>query len=115
VPSVYVETSIISHAAARPAKDPIVHALQIQARRWWDEERRQFDLFTSQAVIDEASLGDAVAAGERLKIIKDLPLVDINEEVVQIAGEILSHSLMPPKAGKQESMRFMLLLPPTLA
>ena len=64
MPSVYIETSIVSHASARPNNDPITRALQIQARRWWDDERHAFDLYTSQVVIDEASLGDPAAAAE---------------------------------------------------
>lgn len=99
MPSVYIETSIVSHASARLNNDPIIRALQIQARRWWDDERHAFDLYTSQTVIDEASLGDPEAAAERLEFLKDLPLVDINEEVLQVAAEILARSLMPPKAA----------------
>ena len=97
--SVYVETSIVSHASARPSRDPVVRALQIQARRWWDDERQSFDLYTSQTVLDEAALGDPVAATERLNMLRGFVLVDINEDVRRIAGELLARSLMPPKAA----------------
>ena len=99
MPSVYIETSVVSHASARPYNDPITRALQIQARRWWDNERHAFDLYTSQAVIDEAPLGDPEAAAERLELLRGLPLVDISEEVRRVAAEILAHSLMPQKAA----------------
>lgn len=97
--SVYIETSIVSHASARPSGDPVVRALQIQARRWWDSERHLFALYTSQAVLDEAALGDPVAAAERLNMLADLDLVDINAHVRQIARELVARSLMPPKAA----------------
>jgi hypothetical protein len=85
LPSVYIETSVISHASARPYSDPITRALQIQARSWWDDQRHEFDLYTSQAVIDEASLGDPEAAADRLEMLKNLPLVDISAEVRRVA------------------------------
>ena len=97
--SVYVETSIVSHASARPSRDPVVRALQIQARRWWDNERESFDLYTSQTVLDEVAQGDPVAAAERLEMLRDFVLVDINEDVRRIAREILARSLMPQKAA----------------
>ena len=37
--TVYIETSVVSHAAARPHPDPVVRALQVQARQWWDTQR----------------------------------------------------------------------------
>ncbi len=48
--TVYIETSIVSHAAARPSSDANVAMLQTQARDWWWIERPKFDLVTSQLV-----------------------------------------------------------------
>lgn len=55
--SVYIETSIVSHATARPSADIQVAAMQQQARDWWVIERPKFEIVTSQLVIDEASEG----------------------------------------------------------
>jgi len=99
LPSVYIETSIVSHASARPSNNPVVRVLQIQARRWWDEVRFSFDLYTSQIVLDEAALGDPVAAVERLEMLRELDLVDVNNDVRRIAAEILARSLMPQIAA----------------
>jgi hypothetical protein len=52
--TVYIETSIVSHAAAHPSSDPNIATLQMQARDWWRIERPKFDLVTSQLVINEA-------------------------------------------------------------
>jgi len=97
--TVYIETSIVSHATARPSADPNVAALQAQAREWWRTERLKFDLVTSQLVIDEASAGDPAAAADRLKLLAGIPLVPITDEVRQIAAAFVSASLMPTRAA----------------
>ena len=99
LPSVYIETSIVSHATAHVSNDPAVRVLQTQARLWWDTQRDIFDLYTSQTVLDEAALGDASAAADRLRLLQDIDLVPVNDEVRRIAGELLARSLMPQKAA----------------
>ena len=57
MPSVYIETSIVSYATAWPSSLPHILVRQEDARRWWDEYSSRYDLFVSQAVLDEASAG----------------------------------------------------------
>lgn len=97
--TVYIETSIISHASAWPSSDIQIAALQYQARQWWSTERHRFELVTSQLVIDEASAGDSSAAAERLKMLDGVPTVPIDDDVRSLAREIVSASLMPPRAA----------------
>ena len=97
--TVYIETSIVSHATTRPSSDVTIAALQMQARDWWRLERPKFDLVTSQLVINEASSGDPEAAADRLKLLAGVPLVPITDEARQIADALISASLMPTKAG----------------
>lgn len=96
---VYIETSIVSHATAWPSSDIRIAALQHQARNWWSNERPNFELVTSQLVIDEASAGDPVAAAKRLKLLDGLPMVSINDDVRTLARAIVSASIMPAKAA----------------
>ena len=96
---VYIETSIVSHATARPSADIQIAALQEQARKWWSIERLNFELVTSQLVIDEASAGDPLASAERLKLLDGLPIVPINDDVRTLARAIVAASIMPPKAA----------------
>lgn len=77
--TVYIETSIISHATARPSSDIQIAALQHQARNWGSIERPNFEIITSQLVINEAAAGDPVAAAERLKLLDGVPTVPISE------------------------------------
>ena len=97
--TVYIETSIVSHASARPSSDVLIAALQQQARQWWATERTNFELVTSQLVIDEASAGDDSAAEERLKLLDGIPTVPIDDDVRTLAREIVSSSMIPKKAA----------------
>ena len=97
--SVYIETSIISHASARSSSDTQIAAMQHQARTWWSVERPNFELVTSQLVIDEASAGDPLAAADRLKLLDGLPTVPIDDDVQALAREMVSASIMPHKAA----------------
>ena len=91
--SVYIETSIVSHATARPSIDIQMAALQQQAREWWAKHGPKFDLVTSQLVIDEASAGDPSAAEERLRLLRPLLAVPIDNRVRALAGEIVAAEL----------------------
>ena len=96
--TVYIETSIVSHATAWPSSDPAVAVLQTQAKRWLDEEGAKYALVTSQFVVDEASLGDPNAAARRLALLADISVLLPDARVETIANEIISRSLMPPSA-----------------
>lgn len=96
--TVYIETSVVSHATARPSADPGVFVLQQQARAWWARERPKYVLVTSQLVLDEAALGDPATAAERLKWLAEIPLIPTDERVETVAGELIARSLMPEKA-----------------
>lgn len=72
--TVYIETSIVSHATAWPSKNPAIAALQVQAKQWLEFEAPKFRLVTSQFVIDEASRGDPDAAKRRLAALENVGL-----------------------------------------
>ncbi len=97
--TVYIETSIVSHAAARPSSDVQIAAIQQQARTWWTIERPRFELVTSQLVLDEASLGDPTAAAERMRLLAGLSTVPISDAVRACARAIVTASIMPSKAA----------------
>ncbi len=96
--TVYIETSIVSHATSRFSIDPITTVLQQQAKQWWADERENYRLVTSQFVIDEAAVGDADAARRRLGMLDGIPLLIHSDQVEVIAEEIIRRSLMPAKA-----------------
>ncbi len=96
--SIYIETSIVSHATAWPSSDPKLALLQQQARDWWTKERSKFRVVTSQLVLDEAALGDPSAAEERLKLLSGLDLIPADPRIESVADELIARHLMPEKA-----------------
>jgi len=96
--TVYIETSIISHATARPSRDPFTAVLQDQAKRWMDEQRPHFNVVTSRLVLDEAALGDPDAAQRRLALLSDIPVLGSNPDVESVAEQLVSRSLIPENA-----------------
>jgi hypothetical protein len=77
MPTVYVETSIISYLAARPAGSLVAQVRQQTTRDWWTTRRADFELVVSQVVLDEAAEGDASAAARRNGFLSGLPLVGV--------------------------------------
>ena len=96
--TVYVETSIVSHATAWPSSVPATAVLQDQAKRWMQEQRPLYDVVTSQLVIDEASIGDPDAVSRRLKMLDGIPVLAVNPDADTVADEIVGRSLMPRSA-----------------
>jgi predicted nucleic acid-binding protein len=96
--TVYIETSIVSHATARPSGDPPTAVLQDLAKRWMDEQRPLYDIVTSQLVIDEASMGDPDAASRRLAMLDGIPVLPVNPDADTVANELVARSLMPSSA-----------------
>ncbi len=95
----YLETTIPSYLTSRPSRDLIIAGHQQVTRDWWEKRRDDFRCYLSQLVIDEASAGDPVAARERLKAIRDLPLLDITPGVAELASRILASGKIPRKAA----------------
>ena len=59
-PTVYLETTVIGHIAARQQSDVVVAARQLTSLRWW-AVRDRYELAVSQIVVDECSAGDRYA------------------------------------------------------
>jgi len=95
----YLETTIPSYLTSRPSRDLIVAGHQQLTREWWERRRGAFQLYLSQLVIDEVSAGDPAAARERLKILRELPLLEITPEVTELASGILASGKIPRKAA----------------
>ena len=95
----YMETTVISYLTAWPSRDLIRAAHQQITREWWEGRHDDFDLFVSQIVLEEAEAGDAHAAGERMGILDQLPLLDISEEVAVLARKFVKSGPIPEKAA----------------
>jgi hypothetical protein len=96
--TVYIETSIVSYLCARPSAHVVAAARQLLTRRWWDLHRGNYDLVTSQFVLDEAGKGNAALAAARLEVLSDIPLLDIPDEIPSLADGLLGAAILPEKA-----------------
>lgn len=97
-PSVYVETSVISYLTARPSRDLVMAAHQEVTHEWWHNRRAAFTLFYSEAVRDEASMGDAQAAAQRLVLLDELSLLEIPAQAFDLANALVQATALPAKA-----------------
>lgn len=96
--TVYVETSILGYLTARPSRDIIVAAKIEITREWWEFRRNNFILYTSEAVLEEVAKGDRAIAPQRQSILRDFPLLALNQAVQGLASQFLTRSNLPPKA-----------------
>jgi len=93
--SVYLETSFVSYLTARLSNNLIVAAHQNITLDWWENRRQDFELFISQVVIDEAKLGDPQAAAKRLAILANLTLLDVSDEIIGFANQLIDFKAVP--------------------
>lgn len=96
-PKLYIETSVVSYLTAQGSRDLVLAAHQEVTRTWW-ASRDGYDLYVSQFVLDEAAAGDSEAAGRRLEVLREMPLLNASNEVLNLAGRLLAERGMPAKA-----------------
>ncbi|MCK8604437.1 type II toxin-antitoxin system VapC family toxin [Desulfoferrobacter suflitae] len=96
--SVYIETSIVSYLTARPSRDVRAAAWQQITSQWWEDVRPEYDLYISELVIVEASAGNPEAADRRLEALEGIAELSIDEEVKELADELILKGGFPPGA-----------------
>ena len=99
MPTLYVETSIVSYLRSRPSAQVVAAARQLLTRKWWETERPNYELVTSQYVLDEAADGDAEVASGRLAALAGVPLLPVENAILAIADEILRQAILPRSAS----------------
>ena len=77
--SIYIETTIPSLATSKPSRDIILAGRQAPTILFWENERHNYDLYISQYVIAECSLGDVEASERRLNFIKGIPIIPFDK------------------------------------
>jgi hypothetical protein len=97
--SLYLESTIPSYLVAAPSRDLLIAAHQQVTAEWWATRRIEFDLYISQFVLDEIGRGDAQVAKRRLNVVKGIPLLDIRDDVLDLAAGLLALRIIPRKAG----------------
>jgi hypothetical protein len=97
---IYLETTIPSYLAARPARDLLQAARQRLTHDWWDGAREQYELCASQTVLDECAAGNAEAAARRISVLDGIDLLVMNEDVAELAAELIAAGLVPVSAAR---------------
>ena len=97
--TVYIETTIISYLTARPARTIVSAARQQITIDWWEVRRHGFDLCSSEVVLREAAMGDAEAARRRLGVLRELPLIAVDDKVMALATLLVERGLVPSVAA----------------
>ena len=94
----YIETSIVSYLSARPSSNLLAAAWQKATIDWWDTQRRRFDLYASDVVIEEAGKGNPETAARRLEALDGIPVLAMTEAVLGLSKALLQEEALPAKA-----------------
>jgi predicted nucleic acid-binding protein len=95
----YLETTIPSYLVGRPSRDLLVAAHQEITREWWESRRSGFDLYISELVVQEVRAGDAALATDRLEILRDIPVLAVDSEILKLAQALVTAGPIPHKAA----------------
>jgi len=53
----------------------------------------------SELVVQEVRAGDAVLAGQRLELLRDVPILAVNREILELADDLITKGPIPRKAA----------------
>ena len=91
---VYIETTVPSFYYNQ-RREPEMVAMMHWTRDWWDHHRVCYDVVSSPAVIQELGQGDHPQRNKKLALMQDVPMLEVTEEVVQVAEVYIARKVMP--------------------
>ena len=94
-PRIYVETTVISYLAARPARDVVSLARQEMSREFWMWAPTVYELCCSELTIDEVSKGDEAAAKRRLAFVAQCTVLLDDPRVADLAQRLIEIKAVP--------------------
>ena len=97
-PKVYLETTIVSYLTAWRSSEIVTAANQEATRKWWDEQKPEFDLFVSEAVFQEASAGDADAVRRRMEVLRNIAELGVTDAARDLARSLVAEVPLPTTA-----------------
>ena len=96
--SVYVDTSVVSYLTARPARDVVTVARQVETIEWWTVQSSHFEIFSSEVAIEEARQGNEDAARRRLDVLSDMTILVFADDGEDLARALLAGDGFPANA-----------------
>ncbi|MDR2844988.1 MAG: type II toxin-antitoxin system VapC family toxin [Puniceicoccales bacterium] len=97
-PRIYIETSVVSYLTAKPSRDDYTRLCQQRTAEWWQTGLPQYEPVITQIVRDEAARGDPQAAAKRLTALEGIALLDISDDIMTLAAELIVQGGIPEKA-----------------
>ena len=91
---VYVETTIPSFYF-EPRLEPEMVVQREWTREWWDNQRQHYELVTSAPVIEELEEGDYPQKADALRLISELPLLSVDDQVLEVIDIYVQRHVMP--------------------
>ncbi|OHD55131.1 MAG: hypothetical protein A2Y33_01105 [Spirochaetes bacterium GWF1_51_8] len=85
--SVYIETTIPSYLISKSNRDIVILGHQMITQEWWNENRFDYHLFSSEIVLDEIKNGNPENAQERFNIMKSIPLLRFHPDIKSLFFE----------------------------
>ncbi len=93
-PKVYIETSIPSFYH-EIRTEPEMIARRQWTQEWWETAADNYALVTSVAVLDELNRGSFPIKNDAIDLLKELPLLPIEEAITDIVQVYIQHQVMP--------------------
>ena len=98
LPSVYLDTSVLSYLTARPSRDLVAAGRQQVTRDWWRMAPRHFALVASPLVVKEARAGNPQTARARLTLLDGVALLKSPSAVADLMDKLQERGAVPSKA-----------------
>jgi len=92
--SIYIETSIPSFYF-EIRSEPEMTARRNWTRQWWEDFRDFYEIYTSDAVVDELSNGDYPTKNETISFILKVKQLPIIKDISDIVEVYIENKLMP--------------------
>jgi hypothetical protein len=92
--NIYIETSIPSfYYTSRTDAQSV--ARKEWTREWWKKYANEFELTSSVAVIDELQQGTSQHTPDRIKLLDNATLLELNQDITEITHIYIEHFIMP--------------------
>ncbi len=92
--AVYIETTIPSYYS--DGREELQRDI-LRTREWWDEERGDYECYSSPVVLEELEAGDYPTRERCVELLEGLPLLEIVPEVLEVARVYQADGLMPTR------------------
>ncbi len=92
--NIYIETSIPSFYYTSRIDAQSV-ARKEWTREWWEKYANEFELTSSVAVIDELQQGSCQHTQDRINLLDNVTLLELNQDITDITHIYIEHFIMP--------------------